>query len=94
MGGGVLTKSDANPMHNAHSAPRCHAKAKATGKRCKAPAVIGWKVCRMHGAGGGAPTGPANGAWKHGGRGNAVIEMQRMTVAIARLAKETIASIP
>ena len=24
---------------------------------CKAPAVRGWKVCRYHGAGGGAPVG-------------------------------------
>ena len=26
----------------------------------------GWKVCRFHGARGGAPKGKANGAWKHG----------------------------
>lgn len=26
----------------------------------------GWTVCRFHGAWGGAPTGQANGAWKHG----------------------------
>lgn len=48
----------------------------------------------MHGAGGGAPTGPANGAWKHGGRSNEVVELQRKTVEIARLAKATVASIP
>ncbi|MEI2687462.1 MAG: hypothetical protein V9G14_15425 [Cypionkella sp.] len=89
-----MMENNANPMRTAHAATKCHAKAKATGRRCKAPAVNGWKVCRMHGAGGGAPTGPANGAWKHGGRSNAVIELQRMTVGIARLAKETIASIP
>ena len=34
-------KSDANPMHKAHLAPRCHAKAKRTGQACKAPAVNG-----------------------------------------------------
>ena len=28
----------------------------------------GWTVCRMHGAGGGAPTGPSNGAYRHGQR--------------------------
>lgn len=61
-------ESDANPMHKAHSAPRCHAKAKTTGTRCNAPAKRGWQVCRMHGAGGGAPIGPKNGAWVHGDR--------------------------
>lgn len=71
MGGGVAMKSDANPMHKAHNAPRCHAKAKTTGLRCKAPAKRGWQVCRMHGAGGGAPTGPGNGAWVHGDRSQA-----------------------
>ena len=45
-------ESDGNPMHSAHLAPRCHAKAKRTGQACKAPARNGWKVCRMHGAGG------------------------------------------
>jgi hypothetical protein len=47
-------------------APRCAARSKRTGQRCKAPAVRGWKVCRFHGARGGAPKGKANGAWKHG----------------------------
>jgi hypothetical protein len=31
-------------------APRCHAKAKTTGKQCTQPAAIGQKVCYMHGA--------------------------------------------
>lgn len=83
-----------NPMQSAHAAPKCHAKAKTSGNPCKAPAVIGWKVCRMHGAGGGAPSGPENGAWKHGGRSKEVIELQRMAQGIARLAKATIANIP
>jgi hypothetical protein len=47
-------------------APRCTAKSKRTGQRCKAPAVRGWKVCRFHGARGGAPKGKANLAWRHG----------------------------
>ena len=46
-------------------AHRCTAKSKRTGQCCKAPAVRGWKVCRFHGARGGAPKGKAN-AWKHG----------------------------
>jgi len=43
-------------------AQRCTATAKSTGERCQNPAVKGWDVCRMHGAGtpkedatGGAP---------------------------------------
>ena len=87
-------KSGDNPLGAAHTSPRCTAKSKRTGNRCNGPAVTGWKVCRMHGAGGGAPCGPRHGMWKHGVRSNAVIEFQRMTVGIARLAKETIASIP
>jgi hypothetical protein len=46
--------------------PRCSATSKRTKKRCKAPAVNGWNVCRFHGAGGGAPKGKANGSYKHG----------------------------
>ena len=36
-------------------ATQCTAKSKRTGQRCKNPAVQGWTVCRMHGAGGGRP---------------------------------------
>jgi len=31
-----------------------------------APAVKGWKVCRFHGARGGAPSGERNGRYHHG----------------------------
>jgi uncharacterized protein YjcR len=48
-----------------HQALRCHAKSKRSGLRCQAPAVRGASVCRMHGAGGGAPKGNRN-ALKHG----------------------------
>jgi hypothetical protein len=47
---------------------RCHAKTKRTGLPCKAPAVTGYNVCRMHGAKGGAPSGTANGRYVHGSR--------------------------
>ncbi len=59
-------KSRINPMQSAHESPRCTATSKRSGKRCRAPAVRGWSVCRMHGAGGGAPSGPGNGRYKHG----------------------------
>ncbi len=75
---------DANPMSKAHAAPRCTAVSKRTGERCKAPARKGWKVCRMHGAGGGAPIGPTNGAWVHGDRSQAA---QKDKETIATLVK-------
>ena len=70
----MAKKSKANPMkpqqgteqYAFHKSPRCTATSKRTRQRCKAPAVRGWNVCRFHGAGGGAPKGKANGAWKHG----------------------------
>jgi len=50
------------PMHQAR---RCRARSKRSGKPCRSPAVRGFQVCRMHGAGGGAPKGNCN-ALKHG----------------------------
>jgi hypothetical protein len=40
-----------------HQALRCHAKSQRCGLQCRSPAVRGRSVCRMHGAGGGAPKG-------------------------------------
>ncbi len=57
-----------NPMQSAHDAPRCKAKSKRTGNPCRAPAVRGCRVCRMHGARGGAPTGERNGNYRDGTR--------------------------
>src|SRR5271163_3645341 len=46
------------PMHlDMHRALRCHARSKRSGLPCRAPAVRGAEVCRMHGAGGGARKG-------------------------------------
>ncbi len=77
-------KSDDNPMRPVKDpaqrlakAPRCRAMAKTTRHRCQGPAVTGWQVCRMHGAGGGAPSGPANGRWRHGERSRSVEAMRR-----------------
>jgi hypothetical protein len=81
-------ESNTNPMHKAHSAPRCRAKAKTTGNRCKSPEKRGWRVCRMHGAGGGAPTGPTNGAWAHGDRSRAVGANRRNLMALVKLARD------
>jgi hypothetical protein len=86
-------KSTDNPMHPAvrlADAPRCTATAKTTRCRCKGPAVKGWSVCRMHGAGGGAPTGPSNGAWVHGDRSQAVEQNRRNLMALVKLARDSL----
>lgn len=49
-----------------HASQRCSAKSKRSGVKCKAPAVRGWSVCRMHGARGGGPRGVAHGQYRHG----------------------------
>lgn len=80
-----------NPKHPAQrllNAPRCHAKAKTTGQTCKAPAVNGWTVCRMHGAKGGAPRGKGNGKWRHGGRSLDLTETRRLMMQLARMARD------
>ena len=80
-------KGDANSMRQVeimNKAPRCTAKSKRSGQRCKGPAVCGWTVCRMHGAGGGHSGGKANPAYKHGMRGQ---EWERMRKAINDLVR-------
>jgi hypothetical protein len=67
-GGRVKVEMSDNPMHKAHAAPRCTARSKRSGQRCRSPAVRGWSVCRMHGARGGAPEGERNGNYRHGAR--------------------------
>ena len=49
-----------------HLAKRCCANSKRSGIRCKAPAVRGKRVCRMHGANAGAPCGSKHGRFIHG----------------------------
>ena len=72
-----MKKSDANPMQRAHAAPRCTARSKRSGLLCKNPAVKGWRVCRMHGAGGGHGAGEANPAYRHGMRSQEWVELRK-----------------
>lgn len=81
-------KHASNPMHKAHAAPRCTAKSKRTGLPCKNPAVKGWTVFRMHGAGGGHGPGKANPAYKHGMRTREAQEMRKDINDLVRLARE------
>ena len=90
-------ESDGNPTHptfRLNNAPRCRARAKTTNAPCQAPAVRGWSVCRMHGARGGAPTGPANGNWKDGSRSGDVANVRALTSLLGRLTRETVEGIP
>ena len=68
------------PMHQAR---RCRAKSKRSGKQCKAPAVRGKAVCRMHGGarGSGAPAGNSN-AFRHGGYAAEAISKRRAIRAL------------
>jgi len=67
-----------NPMQRAHAAPRCSAKSKRTGQPCRAPAVRDYRVCRMHGARGGAPEGQRNGNYKHGTRTKEMVDLLKL----------------
>ena len=79
-----------DPMQSAHNAPRCRATSKRTGRPCRAPAVRGWSVCRMHGAGGGGPLGRANGNYRHGGRTKRVADLVRYINALAKKARDSL----
>jgi uncharacterized protein YjcR len=82
-----------NPMHwPMHLASRCRAKSKRSGLQCRAPAVRGHSVCRMHGAGGGAPKGNKN-ALKHGDFTGEGLARKRRISALARMARETMGAI-
>ena len=81
-------KDDGNPMSKAHTAPRCTAKSKRTKERCKGPAVRGWRVCRVHGAGGGHPAGQDHPSWKHGMRSREWITERRMINDLVREARD------
>ena len=74
-------------------APRCHARSKRTGKPCQSPAVTGWKVCRHHGAGGGAPCGARNGNYKTGHYTREAIALRRDISALLRQSRHLIESI-
>ncbi|SMC69227.1 hypothetical protein SAMN06295998_103488 [Primorskyibacter flagellatus] len=79
-------KQDAYPMHRA---PRCSAKSKRTGLPCRSPAVRGWAVCRMHGAGGGANPGKAHPNYQHGERSRESAAIRAFVNALAREGRDT-----
>lgn len=85
-----MKNPDINPMH---SSPRCAAHSKRTGKPCRAPAVRGYRVCRMHGARSGAPRGAANGRYAHGLRTKEAAEGRKEIQDLVHRAKLLLATI-
>ena len=96
-GGGWRTKVSDNLMNLEmqpsklelmRRAPRCSATSKRTGMTCRAPAVKGKRVCRVHGAHGGAPSGERNGMYSHGRCTNEARANFRSTASLLRAATE------
>ncbi|CUJ99533.1 Periplasmic glucans biosynthesis protein [Ruegeria denitrificans] len=86
-----MTKSDDNlmdPTKRLNDAPRCTATAKSSGMRCRAPAVRGWSVCRMHGARGGHAAGSSHPSWKHGERSRSTERTRKTISELIRADKE------
>ena len=50
----------------ARAAPRCRARCRRSKLPCRAPAMRGKPVCRLHGGKGGGPKGERNGAYRTG----------------------------
>lgn len=86
-----MTKMTDNPIPAPlpfQESPRCTARSKRTLKPCGQPAVNGWKVCRLHGAGGGAPCGPRHGNYKHGMKTKEAIAARRQVRELIRESRE------
>ncbi|GIT85021.1 hypothetical protein ROBYS_00370 [Roseobacter sp. OBYS 0001] len=84
-------KSDVNPIdptQRLRDAPRCSATAKSTGERCRNPSKQNWNVCRLHGAGGGAPRGKAHPNHRHGLRTKEMQDLRRMVSVLSKSAGE------
>ena len=80
-------KNDAypiDPTQRLRDSPRCTATAKSTRQRCRNPSKQNWNVCRLHGAGGGAPRGKAHPNYKHGMRTNEWTETRKQINELLR----------
>jgi hypothetical protein len=69
-----LSRYDATRLN---AAPRCAAHSRRSGELCRGPAVRGKRVCRMHGAVGGAPTGKRNGNYRDGSYTKEAVALMR-----------------
>jgi hypothetical protein len=85
-----MPQNEANQIALMHAAPRCHAKAKRTGKRCGCAAMRGKKVCYLHGGRAGAPSGKANGSYKTGEHTKEAIALRKLGTQMMRDLRETL----
>jgi hypothetical protein len=90
-GVGARKKSEDQPHAQLGYAPGIEMPRQIEAERATVPRAggSGSKVCRMHGAGGGAPKGNRN-TFKHGGFTAEGLELKRQISALARMARETI----
>ncbi len=72
---------------------QCTATSKRTGRRCRAPAVKGWTVCRFHGARSNPPTGPSHGRYRHGCYTKEEKEMRREVRELLRESRALVAKL-
>ena len=73
-----------------HRSPRCQAKSKRIGKKCRSPAVRGYNVCRMHGAHGGAPEGRRNGRYRTGSHTKGMLELKKQANMLIKATRQMI----
>lgn len=71
-----MSDDNGNPMRRANAALRCRACSKGTGQPCRASAVTGGTVCRLHGAGGGQRPGKAHPNSRHGERSRKAVALR------------------
>jgi hypothetical protein len=83
-----------NAVYPFQKSLRCSATSKRRRKRCEAPAVRGWTVCRFHGARGGAPKGKAHGSYKHGLHTEEARAERRLVSDLLRQSRKAIAALP
>jgi hypothetical protein len=71
-----------------HQSPRCGAKTRG-GSPCRSPAMSNGR-CRMHGgASPGAPTGKANGNYRHGDFTREALQQRRMLNSLIRMLRQS-----
>ena len=80
-------------LARAYAAPRCLARCKHSKRPCRNPAVKGWRVCRMHGARGGGPTGKRNGAYRHGRATKEAKQLRRDAVQNRRFMRDLLKAV-
>jgi glucans biosynthesis protein len=74
----------------AQAAPRCRARCRRSKLPCRAPAMRGKRVCRLHGGKGGGPRGERNGAYRTGRyTAEAKAERRQMRAVIRELRRLT-----